>query len=183
MPSRIGKQIISLPDVVTVKSENGLIQVQGPKGSITLVNQPGINIEQEDKILSVIIKDVDEPKSRAKQGLIRSLLANAVKGVSEGWEKKLEVIGVGFKVALNGEDLDFSLGFSHPIKVKPLPEVSFTVKGNTITINGIDKQQVGQMAENIRSLKKPEPYKGKGIRYQDEIIRKKAGKAAKAVGK
>lgn len=183
MPSRIGKQSILVPEGVIILLNGKDITVSGPKGSLNLEIPSGIKIILNNNLILVEIDSIDSPKSRSKQGLIRSLLANAVKGVNLGWEKKLEIIGVGFKASLNEKDLNLSLGFSHGVQVKPLPEVSLAVKGNIITVTGVDKQKVGQMASSIRDLKKPEPYKGKGIRYFGEQVRKKAGKAAKAVGK
>jgi large subunit ribosomal protein L6 len=176
--SRIGKQPIELPSGVNVTIEPDLITVAGSKGSLTQSTLPGIQVSQNDGVLTVS-RENDESENRARHGLMRSLIYNMVQGVSQGFEKKLEVNGVGFRVAMAGSDLRMSLGFSHEV-IYPIPQgITAKVDQNTITVSGISKQQVGQAAAEIRSLRKPEPYKGKGIKYADERIIRKAGKSGK----
>lgn len=176
--SRVGKLPIKLPSGVTITVDNDAITVAGSKGTLSQFTMPGVNVAQEgDEVIVTRIND--EPKIRAKHGLMRALIANMVTGVSEGFEKKLEINGVGFRVALVGRDLKMNLGFSHEV-IFTLPEgVDAKVEQMTITITGINKQQVGQAAAEIRALKKPEPYKGKGIKYADERIVRKSGKSGK----
>lgn len=176
--SRVGKLPISIPSGVTITVDNDAITVNGPKGSLSQFTMPGVTVKQEGEEL-IVTRENDEPKNRAKHGLMRALLQNLVTGVTEGFEKKLEVNGVGFRVALAGNDLKMNLGFSHEV-VYHLPEgVTAKVEQNNITISGNSKQQVGQVAAEIRALKKPEPYKGKGIKYDDERIIRKSGKSGK----
>lgn len=176
--SRVGKQPIKLESGVTITVDNDAITVSGPKGTLSQFSMPGITVKQENDEI-VVTRASDIAEQRAKHGLMRSLVANMVTGVSKGFEKKLEVNGVGFRVALAGNQLKMNLGFSHEV-VYALPEgVQAKVEQNTITIIGIDKQKVGQVAAEIRSLKKPEPYKGKGIKYVDERIIRKSGKSGK----
>lgn len=176
--SRIGKQPITVPSGVSVTIEADKVTVNGSKGSLSQTILPGMTVKQEEQEL-VVIRANDEQENRAKHGLMRTLIANMVEGVSKGFEKKLEVNGVGFRINLAGSDLKLALGFSHEI-VYSLPQgVNAAVEQNTITISGIDKQQVGQVAAEIRALKKPEPYKGKGIKYADERILRKSGKSGK----
>lgn len=176
--SRIGKQPIKIPSGVTVSVNDASIVVTGPKGSLEQFLIKGINFEQVDDVLNVT--RVDELDStRANHGLVRSLVSNMVEGVTKGFDKKLELNGVGYKVANSPTGLKLSLGFSHEVNYK-LPEgVTATIEGNLITIKGINKQVVGQAAAEIRSLKKPEPYKGKGIKYVEERIIRKSGKSGK----
>lgn len=176
--SRVGKLPIKLPSGVTITVDEHAIKVNGSKGSLEQFAMPGIQVKQEgDEV--IVTRDSDEPKIRAKHGLMRALIANMVVGVSEGFKKDLEVNGVGFRVAQAGNQLKMNLGFSHEV-VYTLPEgVQATVQQNNITISGISKQQVGQVAAEIRALKKPEPYKGKGIKYADERIVRKSGKSGK----
>lgn len=176
--SRVGKLPIGIPSGVTITIDPDTITVTGPKGTLTQFTMPGITVTQEgDQI--VVTRANDEPKIRAKHGLMRALLNNMVVGVSTGFSKKLEINGVGFRVALAGQDLKMNLGFSHEV-VYHLPQgVNATVEQLTITVSGIDKQQVGQVAAEIRALKKPEPYKGKGIKYEGERIIRKSGKSGK----
>jgi large subunit ribosomal protein L6 len=176
--SRVGKLPIGLPSGVTITVDPDTITVAGTKGTLTQFTMPGITVKQEgDQI--VVSRDNDEPKLRAKHGLMRALLANMVAGVSQGFSKQLEVNGVGFRVALAGSDLKMNLGFSHEV-VYHLPQgVTAAVEQNKITVTGISKQQVGQVAAEIRALKKPEPYKGKGIKYVGERIIRKSGKSGK----
>lgn len=176
--SRIGKQPIQIPSGVAITVDANLITVAGSKGTLTQFTMPGINVEQKEQEL-IVSRENDERENRARHGLMRTLINNMVVGVTKGFEKKLEVNGVGFRVALAGSDLRLNLGFSHEVTYKLPPGVTAKVEGMNITISGIDKQQVGQVAAEIRSLKKPEPYKGKGIKYTDERIIRKAGKSGK----
>ncbi len=176
--SRIGKQPIELPSGVTVQADNDSITVNGPKGSLKQFTMPGLSIKQDNQVLTVERAN-EEAVTRAKHGLMRSLLANMVKGVSQGYERKLEINGVGYRVQLQGADLKFNLGFSHDVIYKVPAGIQVSVEQNIITVSGIDKQRVGQVAAEIRALKKPEPYKGKGIKYQDERIIRKSGKSGK----
>ena len=176
--SRIGKQPITIPQGVTITVDNDLITVSGPKGSLTQSTLPGINLEQSDSSLTVT-RINDEPKNRAKHGLMRSLINNMVQGVVSGFTKELELQGVGYRVALAGSDLKFNIGFSHEVVYRLPDGITASVEQNNIKISGINKQQVGQAAAEIRALKKPEPYKGKGIRYVGEHIIRKSGKSGK----
>ena len=175
--SRIGRQPITIPTGVTVTIDGALVTATGPLGELKVVLSQGISITQNEGVLQVT-KDVENNDTAEKYGLMRTLVSNAVTGVATGFSKQLEVNGVGFRVALAGKTLTMSLGFSHPV-VYELPEnIEGKVEKNTITISGADKQLVGQVAADIRQLKKPEPYKGKGIKYATEHIRRKAGKTA-----
>lgn len=176
--SRIGKLPIAIPSGVTITIDPNEITVAGPKGTLKQFTMPGVTVTQEDGNLTVTRVN-DEPKNRAKHGLMRALLNNLVTGVTAGFTKKLELNGVGYRVALQGADLKLNLGFSHDVIYKMPAGVTATVEQNNITVSGIDKQQVGQVAAEIRSLKKPEPYKGKGIKYADERIVRKSGKSGK----
>ena len=177
--SRIGKKPIVIPAGVTVTVDNNTVNVKGGKGELTRTFSDLVEIKEEGA--EIIVSRVDETTaSNAQQGLTRTLIHNMVTGVSEGFEKKLELTGVGYRAALKGKDLDLSLGYSHPV-IFPAPEnISFVVPDNThITVQGISKEQVGQVAAEIRTKRPPEPYKGKGIHYLGEHIRRKLGKAAK----
>jgi large subunit ribosomal protein L6 len=178
--SRIGKLPIPVPSGVDVKIDGQQISVKGPKGTLAHTIAEPITVERdEDGILAVKRPD-DERRSRALHGLTRSLVNNLVVGVTEGYEKKLEIHGVGYRVLLKGSDLEFSLGFSHPVKISPPEGITFVVEGPTkFSVQGIDKQRVGEVAANIRKLRKPDPYKGKGVRYAGEKIRRKVGKTGK----
>jgi large subunit ribosomal protein L6 len=179
--SRVGKKPIILPEGVTVKISGKEVEVQGSLGieKVTLSNLVKAEL-QENK---VIVKPTSNSReARAHHGLFRMLIANAVEGVSKGFEKKLELVGIGFRAGLSGEQLELSLGFSHPITFSPPPGIKFKVEKNVITVFGTNKTLVGDTASRIRKLRPPEPYKGKGIRYLGEQIRRKAGKAGKAVG-
>lgn len=176
--SRIGKLPIAVPSGVTITVDPDFITVAGSKGTLKQFTMPGLTVEQKDN--EVIITRVnDEAPIRAKHGLMRSLINNMVVGVSNGFSKRLEINGVGYRVALQGTDLKFNIGLSHEVIYKLPQGVSAAVEQNTITVSGIDKQQVGQVAAEIRALKKPEPYKGKGIKYADERIIRKSGKSGK----
>ena len=176
--SRIGKLPIEIPAGVTITVDSDAITVKGAKGELTVPHLSDVTVAV-DGAVATVTRDNEERVARAQHGLQRSLLFNAVKGVTEGFEKKLEVNGVGFRVAASNNELTMSLGFSHEVKYKAPEGVNVTNDKMTIIVNGIDKQQVGQVAADIRSLKKPEPYKGKGIKYADEVILRKAGKAGK----
>lgn len=176
--SRIGKLPINIPAGVTITVGDSDITVAGTKGTITLAHQDGIKVEVADNVATVTRAN-DEQAVRAKHGLQRSLLNNAVTGVSKGFEKKLEINGVGFRLNGGGQEIEMALGYSHPVKYKAPEGVQLETNKMEITVKGIDKQAVGQVAAEIRSLRKPEPYKGKGIKYADERILRKAGKAGK----
>ena len=187
--SRIGKRPIPLPQGVEVKAAaDGTLTVKGPKGTLSRVIHPRMSVEIEEGSL-LVKRPTDQQDDRALHGLTRSLVNNMVVGVSDGYKRVLEIEGVGYRAAKDGARLVLSLGFSHQVPVEPLEGVSFEVGQDTntrrpfITISGIDKESVGQQAAVIRKLKPPEPYKGKGIRYQGEIVRRKAGKSGKAGGK
>ena len=176
--SRIGKLPIDVPAGVTITVDTDVITVKGTKGELTVPHLSDVTVTLEGTQAVVTRKD-DERIAKAQHGLQRSLLANAVEGVTKGFEKKLEVNGVGFRVASSNNELTMSLGFSHEVKYKAPEGVTVANDKMTIIVSGIDKQQVGQVAAEIRSLKKPEPYKGKGIKYADEQILRKAGKTGK----
>ena len=178
--SRIGKTPISIPTSVEIAIDGANIEVKGPKGSLNLVLTEGISLIQEDESL-VVHRENDERQSKALHGLMRSLINNMIIGVTEGYSKQLELVGVGYRVQAKGKtNLEFQLGFSHPVNVSAPEGIEFDVPSPTeLNISGIDKQMVGQVAADIRALKKPEPYKGKGIRYAGEHIIRKAGKAVK----
>ena len=175
--SRIGRKPITVPAGVTVEQNDRHITVTGPKGTLELELMPDLKLEQENSVLT-LSRVVETPETQRTYGLMRTLIANMVTGVSEGFTRQLEINGVGFRAAAAGNVITFALGFSHPILFE-LPEgVEAKIERNLITISGFDKQAVGQVAANIRALKKPEPYKGKGIKYVEERIRRKAGKTA-----
>lgn len=176
--SRIGKMPITLPSGVTVEAAAEEIKVTGPKGSLSQFTMPGITVAVADGQVTVTRVD-DQAVHRAKHGLMRTLVSNMVMGVSQGFERKLEINGVGYRVAAQGTDLKFNLGFSHDVIYKIPQGITAAIEQNTITISGIDKQQVGQIASEIRALKKPEPYKGKGIKYAEERVLRKSGKSGK----
>ncbi len=176
--SRIGKLPVEIPAGVTITVGDTEITVAGPKGTLQVPVQENTTTKVEDGKVVISRKD-DEPKSRAWHGLQRALIANAVKGVTEGFEKKLEINGVGYRLSGGGRQIEMALGFSHPVKFNAPEGVELKTNKMEITVSGIDKQKVGQVAAEIRALKKPEPYKGKGIKYVDEYIIRKAGKAGK----
>ena len=176
--SRIGKQPIEIPAGVTITVGDSEITVVGPKGTLTVPVQTNTKTTVEGNVLTVTRSD-DEPKSRAWHGLQRALINNAVIGVTQGFSKTLEVNGVGFRLSGGPKEIEMALGFSHPVKYSAPDGVELKVDKMQIIVSGIDKQQVGQVAAEIRALKKPEPYKGKGIKYIDEHIIRKAGKAGK----
>src|SRR5438445_8290893 len=177
--SRIGKKPIPVPKGVEVKKDGNAVTVKGPKGTLTTPLVPGIGVSIENNVVTFTRGD-EENKSRATHGLMRALVANNVLGVTQGFKKELDIVGVGFRAEVKGKEVVFQLGYSHPIRF-PVPkgiDIAIDGKSGHITITGIDKQQVGQTAAEIRGLREPDPYKGKGIKYSDEGIRRKAGKAA-----
>jgi large subunit ribosomal protein L6 len=177
--SRIGRLPIDIPAGVDVTVDGSAVRVKGPKGELALTVASPIQVKIEDGQLLVTRPD-DERESRSLHGLTRTLIANQIIGVTDGYSKGLEVVGTGYRVAVAGNGITFALGFSHPITVEPPAGISFTVEGNNrLTVSGIDKQAVGEVAANIRKLRKPEPYKGKGVRYAGEVVRRKAGKSGK----
>ncbi|MBF8263673.1 MAG: rplF [Parachlamydiales bacterium] len=182
--SRLGKTPIALPKGVEVKGlKDGAVQIKGPKGTLNLTLPVGITFKIEDQMM-IVERDEVLSLANAMYGLYRSLLKNCVIGVTEGFEKRLTLIGVGYRAAVAGSKLDLQLGFSHPTNMEIPKNIQVTVdKGTLIIIKGMDKHEVGQFAAKVRSLKPPEPYKGKGIRYENEYVRKKEGKAAKAAAK
>lgn len=178
--SRIGKEPIPVPAGVDIKIDGQTITVKGPKGELTQTFTDVLEYKLEGDEF-IVSRNDDERETRSLHGLTRSLIHNMVVGVSQGFEKKLEMVGVGYRAAMKGTDLELQVGFSHPVLVKPLEGISFECPDQThITVKGIDKQRVGQQAADIRKWRKPEPYKGKGIRYEGEHVRHKLGKAAAA---
>lgn len=175
--SRIGKQTIILPDTVKVEVGERTVTVTGPKGSLTQKLPRNIVVEVKDGAISVSRKG-ESPKARAMHGTIRALLNNMVKGVSEGWMRQLELVGTGFRAEANGNNLTLVVGYSHPVKVTAPEGITFKVEKMVVSVEGIDKEVVGQIAADVRKVRPPEPYKGRGIKYIDEVIRRKAGKAA-----
>lgn len=176
--SRIGKLPIDIPSGVTITVDSDVITVKGPKGELTVPHLSDVTVTANDGV-AVVTRQDDEAIAKAQHGLQRSLLNNAVVGVTKGFEKKLEVNGVGFRVNGGGQEVEMQLGFSHPVKYRAPEGIQLTVNKMEITVSGISKQQVGQVAAEIRALRKPEPYKGKGIKYADEVILRKAGKTGK----
>ena len=177
--SRIGKMPIPVPAGVEVKIDGNDVSVKGPKGQLALTVADPITVALEDGKVIVTRPD-DERISRSLHGLTRTLISNQIVGVTEGYSKALEIVGTGYRVTAKGSDIEFALGYSHPILVKAPAGITFTIDGNTkVTVSGIDKQAVGEVAANLRKLRKPEPYKGKGVRYAGEVVRRKAGKSGK----
>jgi large subunit ribosomal protein L6 len=177
--SRIGRLPIDVPGTVTVTIAGQDVTVKGPKGELSLTVANPIEVKLEEGQVLVTRPD-DERASRSLHGLTRTLIANQIVGVTEGYSKGLEVVGTGYRVASKGSGVEFALGYSHSITVEPPAGITFEVEGNNkLTVRGIDKQAVGEVAANIRKLRKPEPYKGKGVRYAGEVVRRKAGKSGK----
>jgi large subunit ribosomal protein L6 len=177
--SRIGRAPVVIPSGVDVTINGREVTVRGPRGVLSMEVPAPIEVSQADGVITVT-RPNDEGDIRALHGLSRSLIANMVTGVTEGYRKTLEIVGVGYRVQARGSDLEFSLGFSHPVTVSPPEGITFRVEAPTrFVVEGIDKQQVGEIAAQIRKLRKPDPYKGKGVRYQGEQIRRKVGKAGK----
>lgn len=179
--SRIGKQPISIGTGITVTVQGGSVVVKGPHGELTISIPEAITIHVDDRTVSVLRRSEDR-RARALHGLIRSEIANAIQGVTALWSTTLELSGVGYRASVNGQSLVLTVGFSHPVTTLPPQGITFAVNEGKVVVTGIDKRVVGQTAATIREIKKPEPYKGKGIKYEGERIRKKAGKSAKAVG-
>ena len=177
--SRIGRLPIDVPANVDLKIDGQLVTVKGPKGELSLTVASPIEVAIEDNQV-VVTRPDDERASRSLHGLTRTLIANQIIGVTQGYSKGLEVVGTGYRVAQKGAAVEFALGFSHPVLVEPPAGITLTVEGNNkVTVSGISKQAVGEAAANIRKIRKPEPYKGKGVRYAGEVVRRKAGKAGK----
>lgn len=176
--SRIGKLPIIIPSGVSVQLDANAVTINGPKGSLSQFTLPGIKIRQSDDQL-IIERESDDRQLKARHGLMRSLINNMVTGVSSGFSKKLEINGVGYRVNLQGQTLKLNVGYSHDVTYNIPPGINISVEQNVITVSGIDKQQVGQVAAEIRAIKKPEPYKGKGIKYENERIIRKSGKSGK----
>ncbi|GIG19490.1 50S ribosomal protein L6 [Cellulomonas chitinilytica] len=178
--SRIGRIPVPVPAGVDVSIDGALVSVKGPKGTLTHTVAAPIEVARDEAGALVVTRPNDERLSRSLHGLTRTLLANLVTGVTEGYTKKLEIVGTGYRVTAKGTDLEFALGFSHPVVVTPPEGITFVVEAPTrFSVQGIDKQQVGEVAANIRKIRKPEPYKGKGVRYAGENVRRKVGKAGK----
>lgn len=181
--SKIGRMPIAISNGVTVTVAEDQVQVNGPKANVTMIVPAGIDVKVEENTVYVTAKDLSDKKVKSLYGLTRANIANTIKGVDTGFEKKLELTGVGYKAQMQGNDLVLSLGFSHPVKIQPLEGTKLAVADNGVTVSGTDKSLVGELAAKIRAVRPPEPYKGKGIKYKGERIRRKAGKAAKAAGK
>lgn len=179
--SRIGKKPILIPDGVTVEISGDFVKIKGPKGELSRAFRDEIGIENKDKAVILSIKKTTK-LARALWGTYASHIKNMIGGVTSGFSKRLEIQGIGFKAALEGQGLNLSLGFSHPVKFQTPQGVALLVEKNIITVSGADKEKVGQVAAQIRALKPPEPYKGKGIRYEGEVVRRKAGKKAVGTG-
>jgi large subunit ribosomal protein L6 len=177
--SRIGRKPIDLPGGVAVTVEPGLVKVKGPKGELSQAVSQDITVDVSESGVNVT-RPTDRGEHRALHGLTRTLIANMVTGVTQGYEKKLEIVGTGYRVQARGQSLEFALGYSHPITVNPPEGIAFAVEAPTrFSVSGIDKQQVGEVAANLRKLRKPDPYKGKGVRYAGEQVKRKVGKAGK----
>ncbi len=178
--SRIGRLPIAVPGGVDVAIDGRTISVTGPKGTLTHTVAAPITVERDEDGTLRVLRPNDERQNRALHGLSRSLIANMVTGVTEGYTKTLEIVGVGYRVQARGSDLEFALGFSHPVPVKAPDGITFAVESPTrLRVTGIDKQQVGEVAAKIRKIRKPDPYKGKGVRYQGEVVKRKVGKTGK----
>lgn len=178
--SRIGKVPVPVPAGVDVTIEGSVVTVKGPKGTLSHTVAAPITVARDDQGAIVVTRPDDERESRSLHGLTRTLIANLVTGVTQGYERKLEIVGTGYRAVAKGSSVELALGFSHPVVIEPPEGVTVTVDAPTkLTVSGIDKQQVGELAANIRKIRKPEPYKGKGVRYAGEQVRRKAGKAGK----
>jgi large subunit ribosomal protein L6 len=177
--SRIGKYPVPVPSGVDITIDGAVVTVKGPKGTLSHTVANPITVEKGDEGIAVK-RPNDERIAKSLHGLTRTLISNMVEGVTNGYEKKLEIVGTGYRVALKGQELEFALGFSHPVIIAPPEGITFAVEGPTkFSVAGIDKQQVGEVAANIRKVRPPEPYKGKGVRYAGEHVRRKAGKTGK----
>lgn len=178
--SRIGRIPVPVPAGVDVAIDDRVVTVKGPKGTLSHTIAAPLTVDRDDAGALVVTRPDDERLSRSLHGLTRTLLANLVTGVTDGYTKKLEIVGTGYRVTAKGDNLEFALGFSHPVVVEPPAGITFAVETPTkFSVQGIDKQQVGEVAANIRKIRKPEPYKGKGVRYAGENVRRKVGKAGK----
>jgi large subunit ribosomal protein L6 len=178
--SRIGKLPVTVPSGVDVTVDDRLVTVKGPKGTLNHTVAAPIMVARGDNGAVEVTRPNDERVSKSLHGLTRTLIANMITGVTQGYEKKLEIVGTGYRVVAKGSSLEFALGFSHPVVIEPPAGVTFAVESPTkFSVSGIDKQQVGEVAANIRKIRKPEPYKGKGVRYAGENVRRKVGKAGK----
>jgi large subunit ribosomal protein L6 len=178
--SRIGKRPIPIPDKVTITLEGQKVSVRGPKGQLSLSLVPEVSIEQEDDSTLLVKRRNESRIARQRHGLSRTLVANMVEGVSQGFQKRLEIQGVGYRAQIQGKNLSLSVGYSHPVVIEPPDGIQLAVENNTnVTVSGIDKEIVGNIAASIRAVRPPEPYKGKGIRYSGEVVRRKVGKAGK----
>ncbi len=178
--SRIGRLPITVPAGVDVTIDGADVTVKGPKGTLSLTVPAPISVERGDDGTIAVTRPNDDREARSLHGLSRTLVANMVQGVTDGYTKKLEIVGTGYRVIAKGADLEFALGFSHPVIIPAPDGISFAVESPTrFSVSGIDKQQVGEVAANLRKLRKPDPYKGKGVRYEGEVIRRKAGKAGR----
>jgi large subunit ribosomal protein L6 len=180
--SRIGKQTIEIPEGVTVIVDDSVVVVKGPKGELKRTFVDPVSVHVKDNVVTVDVPNKEEKKERSLWGTFASHIKNMIQGVTVGFSKELEINGVGYRVAMQGKDLKIEVGFSHPVVYEMPEQVSASVEKNVIKLESIDKEALGQSAAEIRSIRKPEPYKGKGIKYVDETIRRKAGKAAKAAG-
>ena len=180
--SRIGKKEIPIPEKVTISITDNEVSIKGEKGELKVPLHSHVNVKEKNGVLAVTVKSPDNKFDRSLWGLFRALIANSIHGVSEGFEKRLEINGVGYKAVVKDQALELHVGYSHLVEYKLPEKITVKVEKNIIIINGIDKQLVGEVAAQIRSVRKPEPYKGKGIKYVDEIIRRKAGKVVKAAG-
>ncbi len=181
--SRIGRMPVTIPSGVTVAIDKNRVKVTGPKGELSRDINPEMSVTQQDNTL-MVTRPSDDQEHRSQHGLARSLIDNMVTGVSNGFEKQLEIVGVGYRVEKSGEKLVIRVGYSHLVEVEPLPGITFSVEGNNrIKVSGIDKEVVGEMAARIRKIRPPDAYKGKGIRYAGEVVHLKPGKAGKVVGK
>jgi large subunit ribosomal protein L6 len=178
--SRIGRKPITVPSGVDLTIDGQTVRVKGPKGELSHTLAEPIRVERADDGTVAVVRPNDERRAKELHGLSRTLVANMIVGVTEGYKKTLEIAGTGYRVVAKGNDLEFALGFSHPVLVSPPEGIKFSVERPTLfSVEGIDKQQVGEVAANIRKIRPPEPYKGKGVKYQGEVIRRKAGKAGK----
>lgn len=179
--SKIGKQPVKLPAGVSIETTPGEIKIKGPKGELSRKIPPSVGVGVKDGAILVSSKEGTK-QAKSTFGTIRSIIANMVVGVTEGWSKQLELVGTGFRAEVQGRALILTIGFSHPVTIEVPEGITFKVEKSIITIDGADKELVGQIAANIRAVRPPEPYKGKGIKYLDEVVRRKAGKAAKTIG-
>jgi len=180
--SKLAKKPITVIEGVNILFEKDIVKINGPKGNLLFKIPEGVDVKLVEGHLIVSLKDKNNEELKPSSGLTRAMVSNMVTGVSKGFEKRLELSGVGYRAQVSGQDLALSVGFSHPVKVVAIPGITFAVNENVITVSGVDKDLVGNTAAKIRAIRPPEPYKGKGIKYQNEKIRRKVGKAAKALG-